>query len=148
MISLINFSESQNASPRPNIIFILADDLGFNDVSFHGSSQIFTPNIDALAFSGTILNRYYVTPICTPSRSALMTGKYPIHTGMQHTVLFGAEPRGLPLTEKLLPEYLRTLGFVSGLNSLFDVYRSLFTDIQIISSASGTSEATNESTRR
>ena len=66
---------------KPHILFILADDLGWSDVGFHGS-VIKTPNIDKLASEGVILDNYYVLPLCTPTRSALMTGRYPIHTGI------------------------------------------------------------------
>lgn len=52
-----------------------------------------------------------MSPVCTPSRAAFMTGKYAIHTGTQHRVLYGAEPRGLPINEVLLPQYLKELGF-------------------------------------
>ncbi|CAG2165570.1 unnamed protein product, partial [Oppiella nova] len=98
-------------SERPNIVFIIADDLGWGDVSFHGSQQAQTPNIDLLASTGIILNNYYTSPLCSPSRSAILTGYHPIHTGTQHDVFQGAQPFGTPLQYKLLPQYLKELGY-------------------------------------
>ena len=64
----------------PNILFVFVDDLGWSDVGFHGS-KIQTPNVDKLAKEGVTLDNYYVQPMCSPSRAALMSGKYPIHLG-------------------------------------------------------------------
>ena len=76
----LSVARANRSSKPPHILFLLADDLGWSDVGFHGS-KIKTPNIDKLASEGVILDNYYVLPICTPTRSALMTGMYPIHTG-------------------------------------------------------------------
>ena len=64
----------------PHILLIVLDDLGWSDVGFHGST-INTPNMDKLASEGVILDNYYVQPICSPTRGALLSGMYPIHTG-------------------------------------------------------------------
>ncbi|KAI8424447.1 hypothetical protein MSG28_002935 [Choristoneura fumiferana] len=88
---------------------------GWNDVSFHGSDQILTPNIDNLAYQGVILQQYYSEAICTPARTALLTGKYPMRLGMHGLPLYNSEDRGIPLTERLLPSYMKDLGYATHL---------------------------------
>ncbi|XP_075539867.1 arylsulfatase B-like [Dermacentor variabilis] len=102
---------AKKCKARPHIVFILADDLGWDDVSFHGSPQIPTPNLDALARTGVVLNNYYVMPLCSPSRGALLSGLYSIHTGFQNGILMPAQPAGLPLDVKIMPEYFKDLGY-------------------------------------
>src|SRR5436190_21583872 len=72
-----------HAADAPNIVLILADDLGREDCGFMGGKEIKTPRIDKLAVAGTILEAFYVQPVCSPTRAALMTGRYPIRHGLQ-----------------------------------------------------------------
>ncbi|XP_044261434.1 arylsulfatase B-like [Tribolium madens] len=100
---------------KPNIIIIMADDVGRNDVGFHGSSQIPTPNIDALAYNGIILDRFYSQCSCTPSRAALLTGQYPIRMGMQGLPIRAGENKSLPLHVTTMPQHLKRLGYTTHL---------------------------------
>lgn len=95
---------------RPNIVFILADDLGWKDVGYHGS-DIKTPNIDKLARSGGRLEQFYSQQICTPSRAAFMTGRYPLRYGLQMAVIPSAGRYGLATDEWLLPQALKQAGY-------------------------------------
>jgi len=111
-IILMRISEIKSEKiAKPNIILILADDLGINDVSWNNPSSS-TPHLSSLATSssGTILDSAYTLPVCTPSRAALMSGIYPFKLGLQRG--FGKHsPEGLPLNTTLLPEYLRREGY-------------------------------------
>ena len=98
------------ATSRPNIVIILADDLGWNDVSYHGG-EIPTPNIDRIATEGVELDRFYACPVCSPTRAGLMTGRYPIRFGMQRAVCRPFLEVGVPAEEETLPEMLARAGY-------------------------------------
>src|SRR4029079_15972283 len=103
-------ASAQPSPPRPNIVYIVADDLGWKDVGYHGS-DIKTPNIDKLAETGARLEEYYVQPMCTPTRAALMTGRYPMRYGLQTAVIPSGGTYGLATDEFLLPELLKAAGY-------------------------------------
>ena len=94
----------------PNIIVILADDLGNADLGYRGS-DIKTPNIDALAKGGVQLESFHAMPVCTPARAALMTGRYPMRYGLQTLVIFPNHTYGLPTDERTLPQALKEAGY-------------------------------------
>src|SRR4051812_9009308 len=98
------------SADRPNIVFFLIDDLGWSDVGFHGS-EIKTPNIDKLAAAGARLEAFYVQPVCTPTRAALMTGRYPMRYGLQVGVIIPTAEYGLALEEQTIPTALRDAGY-------------------------------------
>jgi arylsulfatase A-like enzyme len=101
------------AEPLPDIVIILADDLGYGDVGCFGAQDIRTPNLDALATQGTRLTNFYVPQaVCTASRAGLMSGCYPNRVGLagalNHTSTGGIQPR-----EWLLPEMLHEKGYMN-----------------------------------
>ncbi len=115
---------SASAPPRkpaegpPNIVLIHVDDLGYNDVSFNGATEIDTPHIDRLAREGVIFsNGYVAAPTCGPSRAGLMTGRYPAHFGMDSSFTYAPfdHAHGLPVGETTFATHLQNAGYRTGL---------------------------------
>ena len=97
------------AVAAPNVVILIADDMGWGDVGYH-DSEIRTPEIDRLASAGVKLERFYAHAICSPTRAALLTGRYAVNTG----IFAPSNPwyeRGLPEDEKLLPAFFRDAGY-------------------------------------
>lgn len=111
----------QKTNAKPNFILIVADDLGFADLSLNGSKQIATPNIDRLAEEGINFSQGYVSaPVCSPSRAGLLTGRYGVSFGHDNNIggnQPGFDPQflGLPLTETTIATRLHKLGYVTGI---------------------------------
>jgi len=100
-------AQSAATSPKPHIVMFVSDDMGWNDVGFHGS-KIATPHIDRLAKEGMQLDRFYVHPICSPTRSALMTGRLPVRFGITAALTRGAS---VPKDEHFMPQTFQKAGY-------------------------------------
>ena len=112
-VAILASSLASAAAPPaapPNIVYIVSDDQGWKDVGFHGS-DIATPTLDQLARDGARLEQYYAQPMCTPSRAALLTGRYPQRYGLQTLVIPSAGTYGLATDEFLLPQALKDVGY-------------------------------------
>ena len=100
------------AATPPNLVVVVADDMGHRDAGFMGATGTRTPNLDRLAAAGAVLTQHYVQPVCSPTRAALLTGRLATRTGI-YTVIRPNEPWGLPLAERLLPQVLKDAGYTT-----------------------------------
>lgn len=117
MLFFIGLNLSVQSQNPPNFVVIFCDDLGYGDLGVFGHPIIRTPNIDQMAHEGQKWTQFYVAdPVCTPSRAALLTGRYPIRSGMtssERVVFFPDSANGLPLEEITIAELLKNRGYAT-----------------------------------
>lgn len=109
-LTVVNHGGKTLADEQPNIVIILADDLGWNAVGYR-NPRMETPNIDRLIRQGMELEHFYVAPMCSPTRAGLLTGRYPIRFGCARAVIPPQRDHGLPVTETTLAEALAAKGY-------------------------------------
>eukprot|EP01052_Picozoa_sp_SAG31_P004952 SAG31_NODE_211_length_20274_cov_40.333482_20_plen_149_part_00 len=129
---------SSTASTRPNVLLVVVDDLGSNDLGFQ-SHELLTPNVDQLAHEGIVLTDYYVLPVCSkcacqntifsahhtglttasltfitgPTRTSLLSGMYPMRFGLQHQVIWPGTKAGLPTNITTIADHFRSAGWAT-----------------------------------
>ncbi len=114
-VFLLGFAYSFGADlkgSKPNIILVITDDQGYSPVGKHGHPWIRTPNLDTLHGTSTRFDRFLVSPTCSPTRAALMTGRHPMKNGITHTIL---ERERMTLDATILPQVLKTAGYTTGI---------------------------------
>ncbi|MBT7623633.1 MAG: arylsulfatase [Flavobacteriaceae bacterium] len=112
IFSCILFSCNNKEIDRPNVILIITDDQGFGDIGYNGNTKINTPNLDNLANESIRFNNFYVSPVCAPTRSSLMTGRYSLRTGVRDTYNGGAIMSSDEIT---IPEVLKEANYKTGI---------------------------------
>ncbi|HEX3886237.1 MAG TPA: sulfatase-like hydrolase/transferase [Phenylobacterium sp.] len=104
------------ANRPPNFVVVLCDDLGYGDVSIYGPGGIKTPHIEQMAREGVVATDYYSPAnLCSPSRAGLLTGRYPVRTGLGYEVIMQKDDRGLPLSEVTIAKALKPAGYATAL---------------------------------
>src|SRR5687768_8696366 len=120
-------------SPRPNVILIVMDDVGYGDYGSYGAPDVKTPNIDSLARNGTRLTDFYAAPNCSPTRAALMSGRYQQRVRIEAPLGVATGPagdQGLPATGRSLPQLLKNNGYRTGLIGKWHLgYRKEFSPV-------------------
>ncbi len=118
MISFSACSEQQQEESRPNVVIIMADDLGYGGLSSYGNDSIHTPHLDSLAHHGLKFTNFYANaPVCTPTRAALLTGKYQQRSGLEGVIYVRGETRqvGLDTAQVTIGELMREQGYATGI---------------------------------
>ena len=111
LLALVLFSACGNTERQPNVIIILADDQGWGDLSINGNTSINTSNLDRMATSGVRFDRFYVSPVCSPTRAELLTGRYHTRSGVHGT---SAGSERMNADETTLAEVFQEAGYVTG----------------------------------
>jgi arylsulfatase A-like enzyme len=117
-LTVVSAALAQQAPPaaaKPNVLLIITDDVGYGDIGGYGALDIKTPNIDSLARDGTKLTDFYAAPMCTPTRAALISGRYQQRVRLERAISPGPQEEGLPVTGRSLPQLLKNNGYATGL---------------------------------
>ncbi|MCP4005532.1 MAG: sulfatase-like hydrolase/transferase [bacterium] len=114
LLACLSFAKVSEAA-KPNIVIFVADDLGWADVGFHGEESIETPSLDRLAREGVQLDRFYTTPICSPTRAALMTARDPMRLGIAYGVIMPWHTIGVHPAERFMPQSFQAAGYQTGM---------------------------------